>query len=362
MKILCFTDTLTQGGAERQLVNIAVGLADKGYEVHFLILYDGSFFKEQLKNKNIHLVCMNSRYRLLSFLKVRKYLRSKSFDVVLSFLYLPALFSVFSLFPSRKFKLVIGERSCDIRDLNNPVRRFFKFFYLCADKVVANSFESVNLFRKTVPFVKDTFCQVIYNILYAKDWIPVSYPDFNGFYRIVVLASYEKQKNILRLLKSLLYLSEEERMRIHIDWYGKVKNIQLYRCSLDYIEKYGLSKNISLHQELHDVKLVMNDAHFLGLFSVSESLPNAVCEGMMLAKPIIAARISDVPLLLDENSNFLCDPFDVKSIAFAIKKALCTSVYELERFGRYNRMRALSIFDNNKAINLYDSLFKDICK
>ena len=48
MKILCVIDSLGSGGAQRQLVQLAIGLKNKGVDVSFLMYHNIHFFKSEL--------------------------------------------------------------------------------------------------------------------------------------------------------------------------------------------------------------------------------------------------------------------------------------------------------------------------
>lgn len=48
-RILCFIDSLGAGGAQRQLVNLAIGLKKRGYIVHFLVYHVDNFIYQFYK-------------------------------------------------------------------------------------------------------------------------------------------------------------------------------------------------------------------------------------------------------------------------------------------------------------------------
>ena len=48
MRIILFTDCLGAGGAQRQLVGLAVMLKEKGYDVKVATYYDSDFYKHNL--------------------------------------------------------------------------------------------------------------------------------------------------------------------------------------------------------------------------------------------------------------------------------------------------------------------------
>jgi hypothetical protein len=61
VKILCVIDNLGSGGAQRQLVEIALCLKDLGFHMQFLTYQPESFYYSSLINKGIAIKCINSK-------------------------------------------------------------------------------------------------------------------------------------------------------------------------------------------------------------------------------------------------------------------------------------------------------------
>lgn len=53
MKILLFTDSLGAGGAQRQLVGLAVLLKQQGYKVKVCTYFDFDFYKQYLDENGV---------------------------------------------------------------------------------------------------------------------------------------------------------------------------------------------------------------------------------------------------------------------------------------------------------------------
>jgi glycosyltransferase involved in cell wall biosynthesis len=103
----------------------------------------------------------------------------------------------------------------------------------------------------------------------------------------------------------------------------------------------------------------MLEADVVGLFSFFEGLPNTICEGMALGKPILASAVSDIPLFIeDEINGKLFNPFDVNSIAESIRYFLSLRRDELEMMGVQNRQKAVELFDHKKNLRKYIELIK----
>ena len=89
MKILCVIDSLGSGGAQRQLVQLAIGFKEKGHDVSFLIYHNICFFKSELDLYAINVKIIEETNFLKRFFKMRKYIRNLCVDGVVSFLEAP---------------------------------------------------------------------------------------------------------------------------------------------------------------------------------------------------------------------------------------------------------------------------------
>lgn len=113
MKILCFIDSLGTGGAQRQMVEVAKGFKEKGHEVSFLTYHNINFFKPELDKHSIPVKTIEESNYVKRLFKIRKIIRKHQPDAVLSFLEAANFMATLAGFPSRKWKLVVGERSAN---------------------------------------------------------------------------------------------------------------------------------------------------------------------------------------------------------------------------------------------------------
>lgn len=111
--LLFFISGLGSGGAQRQIVELAVGFKGMGYNVRFLIYQKkwSEFYYQYIVNHGIEIDGIYEDNYLKRIYKVRRYIRSHKFDVVIAFLEAPSFMAELSGFPSRKWKLIVGERS-----------------------------------------------------------------------------------------------------------------------------------------------------------------------------------------------------------------------------------------------------------
>ena len=354
MKILCVIDSLGSGGAQRQLVNLALAFKDKGHEVSFLVYHSEPFYYTTLKEHGIDILEVIEPSYIKRLLKMRRVIRNGKYDSVLSFLEAANFICEVSGLPFRKWRLVVGERSANPAILNSFKRRFYRFFHIFADVVVANSYENIKLVKKVNPLLSDKKLQVIYNLIDFEKWQPKSKNYVfrkNGKFNLIVVASHQYLKNLDGLVEAVNLLNDDEKSQLVINWYGGDRPDNSKKESFKKIEDYGLENIFYFHQPTIDIANKVNEADALGLFSFYEGLPNAVCEAMTNAKPVISSCVSDIPLLLD--NDYLFDPNDITGILRVIRRLLSSSEAMLEKIGERNSQIANTKFKKENIVDDY---------
>ena len=346
-KILCFIDNLGSGGAQRQMVNLAGIFKKHGYDVELLI-YDArnDFYLNQLKEKQIKFTCLQSRSYLQRLLTVTKYLRLSDADVVIPFMETPCFLACLAKSLGAKWKLITNELSAKestFRGLKNKIYTFFERF---SDFKVCNSENAKGLWLRHKPQYSGKL-KVIYN--------PVLMPAQNSIFisererlKIVVAASFQRLKNSVSVVKAIVLLPADLKDRLRIEWYGRKSvngSTEVYDETSALILSNNLEKTVSLYDATPEIYSKMATADAVGLFSTVEGLPNAVCEGMMLGKPILMTRISDYNILVDENG-LLCDP-NPQSIAEMLKQFIELSDSERLRMGKISKFKAINLFSED---------------
>jgi glycosyltransferase involved in cell wall biosynthesis len=364
MKILLFIDSLGSGGAQRQLVGLSLGFKEKGHDVTFLTYHSNNFFKPFLIENEISLKTIVETNPIKRLFKIRLFIRKNKPDAILSFLETPSFISEIAGFPKKKWILIVGERDADPQIPKSLKLRFYRLFHIFADFVVANSNENIKLVRQANPLIKADKCKVIYNMVDLKKWTPLKtyLPGKNKKFKIIVSASHQYKKNLIGLVNALILLTKQERDYLSIDWYGD-KVIEPYvdqslPLALAKIYENGINGVINFYPATSQILEIVQQADAVALFSFYEGLPNAICEGMSLGKPIILSNVSDNSNLVYENKGgFLFNPKEPESIAGAIRKLINLSNEELVKFGNFNRKRATELFDKTAIVNEYLKTF-----
>ncbi|WP_339686743.1 glycosyltransferase family 4 protein [uncultured Nonlabens sp.] len=359
-KVLFVSDSLGSGGAQRQMVTLAIGLKERGCDVSFLVYHDIDFFKNDLIANNIPIHHLREKNKVNRLFKIRKFIRSGNFDVVQSFLEPVNFACTLASLPFKQWKLIVGERSSDPKILKSNKRKLFRWFHLFADNVVSNSYENINIVKKINPFLSAKKTKVIYNIIDFQRWqVSDTYlPMKNGKINIVVAASHQYLKNAKGLIETLNHLTSEELNRLNIKWYGDESPDSSFKDAFELVEKYKLHSVIKFHDATNKIHEIMAESDVVALFSLYEGLPNTVCEGMAVGKVVISSNVSDVPILLGKTKELLFNPKDINEIAKVLRTLIKMNKSEMLSIGSYNRKRAKDLFNKenniNKYLNIYD--------
>lgn len=360
--LLFFISGLGSGGAQRQLVELAVGFKNMGYNVRFLIYQKkwSEFYFQYIANHGIEIDGAYEDNYLKRIYKVRRYIRSHKFDVVIAFLEAPSFMAELAGFPDRKWKLIVGERSADPAKQSSLKLSFFLKLHRFADYIVANSYANINIVKEVAPRIPSKKFKVIYNMLDSERLLPNIKFVFRkkGKLNLLIASSHRYLKNLNGLIEGVYLMEPQYRDNLIISWFGNSKFDTSLEDGLQKIQSYNLQDIFSFHKETLDIYDYMREADAVGLFSFFEGLPNAICEGMYMGKPIIATCVSDVPLLVEDNVNgFLCEANSPFSISRALTSLMCCPVDELSEIGKRNALKSKGLFDKTKILSDYEKLF-----
>jgi glycosyltransferase involved in cell wall biosynthesis len=361
MKLLCVIESLASGGAQRQLVMIGCGLKARGHDVEFFTYYPSGHFKPQLDSAGIpvHLHLKKSRFSLRPLLALRSRVRDGRFDVVVAFLQTPVLYAELVGLMGRDWGLVVGERSADPALLAGW-KRLIRWPHRFADAVVTNSHSNRLLLERGWPRLASKL-STIYNAVDLDRFRPASagLSASNGL-AMVVVAGYQRNKNMLGLAKALLLFRDSGGHGLVVDWFGATQpNGAPLAEARAFVEKHGLQETLRFHPPKEAIETEYQRCDVVGLFSEYEGLPNVVCEAMACGKPVIMSDVSDARhLIADGHTGILCDPAAPASMAQALHRFTAMSPDERLAMGRAARARAEALFAPEKVLDAYERVMR----
>lgn len=366
MKKILFIGSLVYGGAERQMVELAKSLAKENYDVSYMS-FGGNFYSRDLEGSKVRVIQVPKVNKLVLKLKLSilvhamfliRYINKEHVTVGISFLgECNFINCVAAEFYRRKYKAITGLRNARKSLLLSPKEMFYSKYEKYAYVKVCNSDNGLRLYQTCFPQYADKLT-TIYNLIHVPQ------PDCeyclrkDGITHIVVPASYREVKNPYGLLAALKLMTEEERKCVKIMWYGDTGKGELpyYKEFTEQVRVAGLQDRLVLKDATKDIINVMNEADAVALFSSSEGLPNAICEGLVLGKPIIMTRVSDYSILVDETNGFLCDWDRPESIKDSIVAISQISDQELQMKGLASQKKGIQIFSEDSNIQKWKQI------
>lgn len=367
IRLLFLIDGLGSGGAQRQITTLAVLFKKKGLDVNVLTYTKENFFYDTLEKNNIPIICIEEKNPLKRILRIRVYIRNNKFDKVISFLDTPNFIACLSALGKKKFDLYISERSALDKSFIGVKNKFLKFFCRYSNKIICNSNNAKNFWVKYFPKYS---CKLttIYNVvdLDLSSSITEYKPLNNSKLSIVIASSYQYIKNMNSLIEAINMLDDKSKNKLVINWYGEKEvtkgNSRAYDEALKKIKNYRLDNIIKLNGATNKIIEKYINADIVGLFSLYEGMPNAICEAMSIGKPIIMTKVSDYDILVDSENGFLCDQGDVNSIKMALENAINLDKNILIEMGKNSKIKAKNLFNKDivvekwmREINISDS-------
>lgn len=328
--ILLFIDSLGGGGAQRQLVGLAVLLQKNGYKVKVCTYHNLDFYKQFLdENQVTNELIPHAGNTIKRVITVWRYFRKNKPDWVISYQETPSLVACLAKVLGGKFRLMVSERNTTQKIGRNDRIRFF--LYHIADAIVPNSHTQARFLLGHYPWMQKRMVTII------------NFVDLNRFKYIekkkrkkpliMVAASIVPHKNTLGLIHAAKLLKDRGSI-FEIRWYGIVDAYVDYlnECR-DLISQYGLDDDFQLLPKTKQIQEKYNECDFFCLPSFYEGTPNAICEAMSCGCPVLCSDVCDNSIYVQNDENgFLFNPRDPKNMADMIEKALTLSMDRYTKF------------------------------
>ncbi|HTW92736.1 MAG TPA: glycosyltransferase family 4 protein [bacterium] len=352
MRIALLTESLGSGGAERQVCTLAGEFKRRGHSVCVATYAAGDFYRALLEREGVGHHSIGGHGKVMWALGVRRFLRNYGQDVVLAFLDGPSAYAEMAALPNRTWGLVVSERSAGNRNQS----RFKAYLHTLADYVITNSHSARVPIEERLPRLRPKLITIYNAVNVSRSAAARVDADNRRGTKLIVAARLDQNKNARGLLSALKTLHDSAPgIRVQVDWYGdQTVDRRAAQAAQQGIIDLGLEGAFRLHAPVSNIHDIVADADAVVLPSFYEGLPNSVCEGMMLGKPILMSAVCDASNLVEDGVNgFLFDPYSPKAIADAIAKFAALTPEDQNRMGRVSRARAEALFDVGIVANRY---------
>jgi len=325
VKILFVIDSFGSGGAQRQIINLAMAFAASDHVVHIVAYKNiNNFFLDELKNSDIQIHQPAYSRGLFGNLRTLISLRSVVFhndiDVIISFQLAANVYSSLARWPNKRPFLIVSDRTstyAPVTNVNNVLR---SIAYYLSDHIVANSKSRASDLR----YRYASKVSAIWNGYKISDHIFFERQHNDTLHKIGIVGRIHKAKNPLRMLDALRLYYMRTGCCPKVTWAGRIDSdpdsLLLSSAISDYLNQYTyLRESVTFVGEISDVTALYSSIDVLLHVSIYEGLPNVICESMLAGCPVIASRISDNEQLLQNGDlGILCDPNEPDDICKAL--------------------------------------------
>lgn len=370
LRLLFVIDNLSTGGAQRQMVNLAIGMRSRGHLVDLFCYAPGDLLAKPLYEAGIpvHRHFKRSRYSVGVIFALRKIIETTRCDLVLSFLSTPNVYALVAgqLLARRRVPVVVSERFCDLEDNVDLRERLVRMLYRYAAHIVVNSHhQRLNLATK-YPSLRDRLT-TIYNGYDLQVFRPPPVEPADETLKLLTIASVSPYKNGLCLVEALKMLKQEHCALFYVDWIGQRvlagARLRYLREMEDKIHSYGLEHCWHWLDQRSDIVEQLHQHDVLVHPSYGEGLPNVVCEALACARPVIVSDTLDHGNLVQHNrSGYLFDWQDPADLAEKIKTFACLSPEERRQMGQHGRRFAEENLSLSRFTDEYERLFADVLR
>lgn len=357
-KILLITENLGSGGAERQLCGLSSMLTEAGYPCRLITYVENQFYESYLRQNGVDYQFVPELWKKNTrVFKAARYVRQYKPDVVISFL--PSVNKTMCL--AKMFfraKLVVSERNNNTCITLSDKVQFN--LYRMADAVVPNSNSQGMFICNNFPFLSKKVHPII-NFVDVNRFTPSETPVRYETLRIVTVARYTQQKNVLTYLKAIRMVKDMG-LNVHFDWYGDKKHNADYFAEIEKeYQKLDIADFLTLHEPNQKIEEEYRKADIFCLPSLFEGYPNVVAEAMSCELPILCSNVYENPYIVEEGINgFLFDPKKPEAIADAINKMANLTHEERLEMGKRNRQLCLKRNTEEAFLKSYVELIEKL--
>ena len=351
MKILCFTDCLGAGGAQRQLVGLASMLHQKGMDVKVCYYHDMPFYNGFLDEKGVrHELIPHADSHFKRIPAVIRFFHREKPDWVIAYQETPSTVAAIAKICCGRFRLIVSERTTMQQLLFKDRMRFL--LYRRADAIVPNSYSQERFISKNYPNLSGKTA-VITNYV-DLEMFPFTRHERKEKPVIAVAASIWEIKNTLNFIDAAKRLKSAG-IRFEIRWYGLFPTTTPYvEACIRKVDENGLNDVFRFFPKTNDIASVYREADYFCLPSLHEGTPNVICEAMSSGLPVACSNVCDNGIYVREGVNgFLFNPSDSEEMSETISRMLSVSDAEYANLCSNSRRLAEELLSGDVFLNKY---------
>jgi len=357
---------LDAGGSERQLSELAIGMAAQGHTVE-IASYDGKgTFDQYVQDHGVVLHRMSGGSKFRKIRAIRQWMATFQPHILHGFMKRASSLAVLANLPRQRCGIVGSDFSTATYAPYQPALWGALVLFHWADCVVTQTQTNSHSLGRLAPTLKKKIA-IVRNGVDDSHFHPGAESEREVF-RFLCVGTVWEAKNPVRVVQAVQILRQQTDRPFVFEWVGpfarKTKGgepLPAYVQARQLIETNGGKDFILFTGPTPNVLEKYQNADALVHASVQDGFPNAVVEGMACGLPIIVSRVSDLPLIVKEGRNgIVCNAYDPYDMAHAMKVMLESKVQDRVSMGQRSRELARNWFGMQRFITDYETIYQKI--
>ena len=361
-------DALSSGGAQRQIVELAVALnRRRRFAPAVFVYHDHDFFAARLRDADIPIVRIpRSGSRDLRFpMRFAASLREHNVRLLHAFLLKPAVWAWLAT------RLLGGSRPALVpaqRDSFVARTRWEKWLqravYRTSDCVTANAapvaerlIEEIGVPREKVHYLPNGIDLSRWDAA-AKEPCPL--PIGPGSFQVGLIAGLRPEKNHGLLFRSLKRVPEATRRDWRVWCVGdESSGKEVARRIRSELAAADLGNLVRIEPAVANAAALFARLDAVVLTSTHEGFPNVLLEAQASARPVVSTRVGDVENMIEHGASGLLVGFDEQQVADALQ-TLASDAALRARLGARGRSIVEARYSMERVAEQYESLYERV--
>lgn len=357
MKILCFIDALTLGGAERQMIGLASMLNKKGYDIDLVYYYKDNFYESLVRSEGLNTKYIKvSKSRFSKLYHMCKFVKRGKYDAVIAYKDGATTIACLLKLLGLNFKLIVSERNTN-QGISKRDKVKFNLYKRFADFIVPNSYSQRSFIIKNFRNLEQKTITIT-NFIDTEHFIPSFNKRGDNVVKILTVARIARQKNVINYLEAAKNIIAQNR-NVIFEWYGDVQpgEEDYAKNCMEKLYGLGIEDNFKFFPAEKNIVAIYQNCDIFCLPSSYEGYPNVICEAMSCGKPILCSAVCDNPMIVENGlTGFMFNPSDVCDISEKINRILSLSKDDFVKMGANCREVSEKICSKDSFVQRYIDL------
>ena len=337
MKAIFVIESLSSnGGAEHALINLVTEFQSRGLKPQIVYLWEPNDFTDLLNSIGIktHALSLNSRWSIfLGLTRLLRVLHKEKPDILNAINFFPMFYCALTKpFLWRLSRIVsFHNMGYESYPANTLVRKLRKKLDILLNKAMdGHTAVSAAVAGSYKHHLRLDAIEIINNIIPEKkilSFLPNAKPksiskQLNLECHQIIMAGRLVPEKGYNFMISAMSLLIKRGIKVKLNIYGEGPLLEEINQNIQF---YNLSTAITVNKSVDHKVLFKKIFHsdLLVLSSISEGLPMAAAEAMVIGTPIVATKVGGLPEMIeDQMSGILVDPKDPDALANAIEQVL----------------------------------------